>query len=372
MKNDYEIIIVGSGMIGLSIAKSLSKENYNSVLIVEKEETYGRGISSRNSEVIHSGIYYPNNTLKSKLCIEGNKKLYSFCKDHSIWNKRCGKIIVGQKHQTDIIHNLYKNAKLNNISGVKILKKNDITNYESLIHGDIALHIASTGIVSSHEFMDRLYNISINGQHDYLFKSTFLNAKKKLKGYKIELENYSGQIETVTSDWVINCAGLYSDLININNKKHPGIYFSKGSYFKLSSKWKNKFQHLVYPVPDERNKSLGIHLTINKDGFIRLGPNAYKLRNKNEDYSVDGNQKNSFYEEAKKYIKTLKLSDLEPDYSGIRPKINSGNSSNSDFYIKNEEDSGFPKWINLIGIESPGLTASLAIGDYVVKIIKNQ
>ena len=112
-----------------------------------------------------------------------------------------------KKHQTDIIHNLYKNAKLNDISEVKILK-NDISNYESLIHGDIALHIASTGIVSSHEFMDRLYNISSNGQHDYLFKSTFLNAKKKLKGYKIELENYSGQIETVTSDWVINCAGL--------------------------------------------------------------------------------------------------------------------------------------------------------------------
>ena len=371
MKNDYEIVIVGAGIIGLSIAKSLSEENYNSVLVIDKAGTYGRGISSRNSEVIHSGIYYQNNTLKSKLCIEGNKKLYSFCKDYSIWNKRCGKIIIGQKHQSDIIYNLYKNEKVNNIGEVKILKKNDISNYESLIHSDIALHITSTGIVSSHEVMDRLYNISCNSQHDYLFKSTFLKAKKNLKGYKIELENYSGQIETVTSDWVINCAGLYSDLININEKEHPGIYFSKGSYFKLSSKWKNKFQHLVYPIPNEKNKSLGIHLTIDKDGFIRLGPNAYKIQNKVEDYSVDSNQKNDFYEEAKKYIKNLKVSDLEPDYSGIRPKINSANNSSSDFYIKNEENSGFPKWINLIGIESPGLTASLAIGDHVVKIIKN-
>tara|TARA_Y100000591_G_scaffold331508_1_gene365645 strand:+ start:2604 stop:3722 length:1119 start_codon:yes stop_codon:yes gene_type:complete len=372
MKNDYQIIIIGSGVIGLSIAKSLSKKNYNSVLVIEKEDSYGKGISSRNSEVIHSGVYYKKNTLKSKLCIEGNKKLFSFCKEYSVWNKKCGKLIVGQKHQSSEIYKLYQNAITNDIGKVNILKKNDISSYENYIKGDIALFIASTGIISSHQLMDRLYTISCDNHHDYLFKSVFIKAIKKLDGYSIELKNYYGKKETVTSDWVINCGGLSSDSININKEKHPGIYYSKGSYFKLSSRWRNKFKHLVYPIPDKMNKSLGVHITIDKSGFARLGPNAQKILNREEDYFVDEKQKKFFFNEAKKYIKSVKLNDLEPDYSGIRPKINTINNSDSDFYIKNEKKSGFPNWINLIGIESPGLTASLAIGDHVLKLIENE
>ena len=144
MKNDYEVIIIGSGIVGLAIAKSLSEGNFNSVLIIEKENTYGRGISSRNSEVIHSGVYYQNDTLKSKLCIEGNKKLYSFCMKHSIYHKKCGKLIIGQKDQHEIIYELHKSAIANNIGDVTILKKEKIPFYENFIKGDIALHIAST------------------------------------------------------------------------------------------------------------------------------------------------------------------------------------------------------------------------------------
>ena len=371
MKNDYEITIIGSGIIGLSIAKSLSEKSHKSVLIIEKDNSYGKGISSRNSEVIHSGVYYKKNTLKSKLCIEGNKKLYAFCKKYSVWNKKCGKLIVGQKHQSEIIRKLYKNAVSNNIGEVKILEKNDISHYESQIKGDIALHIASTGIVSSHQLMDRLYKISCDGHHDYLFRSAFLKAVKIRNGYSLDLENYYGQKETVTSDWVINCAGLNSDTVNINKNKHPGIHYSKGSYFKLSTRWRNKFKHLVYPVPDKKNKSLGVHLTIDKNGYVRLGPNAQKLSKKEENFHVDDKQKTFFFNEAKKYIKNIKLTDLEPDYSGIRPKLNTLTNLESDFYINNEKKSGFPNWINLIGIESPGLTASLAIGDYVLKLIEN-
>ena len=369
MNNDYQIILIGSGIVGLSIAKSLAENDFSSVLIIEKEETYGRGISSRNSEVIHSGVYYQKNSSKSRLCLDGNKKIYSFCEQYSIWHRRCGKLIIGHKDQHDLVHRLYKNAQENNVSEIKILKKNEIPKYEKHIIGDIALYSGSTGIVSSHQLMDRLYNISQNKLHDYLFKTLFLDSTKTQNGYKTKLKNHSGQIETVTSDWVINCAGLHSDMINKNIPGIPAIYFSKGSYFKLSKKWTNIFNHLVYPIPDENNKTLGIHLTIDRDGSAKLGPSAEELPNKEENYYVNENQKSLFYNEAKKYIKNLSISDLQPDYSGIRPKLQSKNNALPDFYIKHEQDSGFSKWINLIGVESPGLTASLAIGDYIVDII---
>ena len=374
MKKDYDVVIVGAGVIGLAVAQSLTKIKNLSVLIIEKEENYGRGISSRNSEVIHSGIYYPPNSLKTKYCIKGRQLLYEFCNKHKIWYNKCGKIIIGQKSQYSEIERLYLRAKENGIDQIRIIKKNEIKNLEKYVKGEIALSVGCTGILSSHEFMSALYSISYNKGHDYLFKSEVVECGLlNNDGYKIKIINAYDDIESVTANWVVNSSGLYSDLISrmlFNDINVPKLVYMKGSYFKLSSKWNGKFNYLIYPLPDKTHGTLGIHLTFDRNGHIKLGPNAQLIKGRLEDYNVDNNDLDAFYYAAKKYIIGLKRDHLTPDHSGIRPKIR--NNQFSDFYIVNETEKGFPGWINLIGIESPGLTSSLAIGDKVANIIKDE
>ena len=373
MKKDYDAIIVGAGAVGLAIAHSLTKIKNLSVLVIEKEKDYGRGISSRNSEVIHSGIYYPPNSIKAKYCIEGRQLLYEFCDKYRVWYKRCGKIIICQKSQSYEIEKLYNRAKENGIDQARIINRHEIEKLETHVKGKTGLLIESTGILASHEYMSALYNVSGNSGHDYLFKSEVIQCERlNSNGYKIKVSNAMGEIESVTTNWVINSSGLSSDLVArmLDNKINvPNLAYLKGSYFKLSPKWNGRFNRLVYPLPDKKHSTLGIHLTIDRKGQIKLGPNAQLIKQRSENYDVNDNDLDAFYKSAKKYIIGLKKEDLTPDYSGIRPKININQFS--DFYIVNETKKGFPNWINLIGIESPGLTSSLAIGQKVLSIIKN-
>jgi len=373
MKKDYGVVIIGAGVIGLAVANSLANSNIKSVLIIEKDESYGRGISSRNSEVIHSGVYYPKGTLKQRLCFKGRKLLYEFCDRHNIWYNRCGKLIVAQRNDIEAIEKIYSQAKENNIESVYQIDSRVIQKKNEYISAYCGLQIDCTGIVSAHELMNTFYNISNSCDHDYLFKSEIYDASPINGGYELLIKNAYGNTEKVSCDIVINSTGLNSDcmakLIYDEENIIPEIIFSKGCYFKLSSKWKNKFNQLVYPVPDYANQSLGIHLTIDRNGAARLGPSAHLMNERIEDYSVNPELKMEFYKEAKKYIPLLKNEDLTPDYSGIRPKINKKEDVFKDFYIKNEKTNGFPGWINLIGIESPGLTSSMAIGQEVLDLI---
>jgi len=366
----FDVVIIGAGVIGLSIARAIGNKTNKSVLIIEKEDSFGKGISSRNSEVIHSGIYYKPGSLKSKYCVEGRKHLYDYCIKNNIWYNNCGKLVVSKSHQREQLEKLYQNAKDNGIDDVKIIEKNEINLLEPLIESDIALKVDCTGITSAHDLMLSFYNESQSHDHDYLFKTKVVGANKKNDDYAIDIENYYGEIEHVNCNWVINAGGLNSDLLGeLLNDDLPKIKFLKGSYFKLSSKWKNTFKKLIYPLPDIAHGSLGIHLTIDRDGMARLGPNADWIDNREEDYAVNDELINTFYKEGKKYISGLELDELTPDYSGIRPKIFSENNSMPDFYIQHEEEKGFPGWINLIGIESPGLTASISIGNEIAKIV---
>ena len=369
MGNDYQIVVIGAGVIGLSIAYQLQKSGITSVLILEKENNYGLGISSRNSEVIHSGIYYKPNSLKLKYCIRGKNMLYDFCEKNSVWYRKCGKLIVSQEEQSNQILDLYNNGVNNGLKNIELVYSHDITLLENKIKGHHGIFIKDTGIVDSHQFMNKLYQASYESNHDYLFKTKFISSKKISSGYEITLKNYSNNLETLTSDFVINCGGLQSDTIGKINENSPSITFLKGCYFKLSSKWKNSFKHLVYPLPEKNLKSLGIHLTIDKNGMARLGPNSFMIDKNREEYHVDSKLRKTFFNESRNYIKGLCIDDIHPDYSGIRPRLVTKNKSIPDFYIKNEKEKGFPGWINLIGIESPGLTSSLAIAEDISKII---
>ena len=364
----YKIVIIGAGVIGLSIARAISENSKHSVLVIEKEDSYGRGISSRNSEVIHSGIYYEPNSLKAYYCTLGRELIYNYCRKNHVWTKNCGKLIVGNKDQSSDLESLYNNAKYNNVPDIRIIDKKEIQKFEKFINSDIALYVGSTGIVSAHDLMTAFYKDSQSMDHDYLFKSEVVSIKQLDQGYELSILNAADEIETVCCEWVINASGLQSDIIgNMLGNKFPKLKYSKGCYFKLGSKWRNAFSHLIYPLPDQDKGSLGIHLTLDQTGSVKLGPSADWIENRDEDYSVDPALADRFYNEAKLYIKGLKKEDLSADYSGIRPKIWMNANPMPDFYISHEEENGFPGLINLIGIESPGLTASIAIGNDIAK-----
>ena len=366
----FDVVIIGAGVIGLSIARSLAEKTSLTALIIEKEESYGRETSSRNSEVIHSGIYYEKNSLKLKHCLDGKRLLYNYCKDNNIWFNNCGKLIIANNSQIDSLEALFKKAKENGLDGVHELSKKEILKIEQNLMADNALYIKSTGILSSHDLMTSFYIKSKNKDHDYLFKSKVVDVKQLTEGYELAISNPNGEIEKLNSKWVVNSSGLESGIISqMLSENSPKLRYSKGSYFKLSSKWRNKFKRLIYPLPDSKNGSLGIHLTIDKSAEAKLGPDAEWINFNKIDYSVNKNSMMKFFDEGARYLKNLKVEDLTPDYSGIRPKIYDKKNVFPDFYIQHEEKNGYPGWINLIGIESPGLTASISIGNEISSII---
>ena len=365
---DYDVVIIGAGVVGLAVARELAESSKKSVLIIEKESSFGKGISSRNSEVIHSGIYYPHDSLKAKYCTRGRELTYDFCEKNHIWYNQCGKLIIAEENQTDIVEQLYNRSKENNVPDTRIIDQNELISLEPQIRGNAALFVGCTGIMSAHEFMAAMQQISAEKEHDYLFMSEVVGIDQITDGYKVDIRNPDGDIEHVTAEWVINAGGLHSDMIAEmlgEEESFPKLKYSKGCYFKLSSRWRGQFRHLVYPLPDEKHGSLGIHLSFDQTRTVKLGPSAHWLNNRVENYDVEEALLALFHAGAAQYIKGLRIENLTPDFAGIRPKIYNEKNPLSDFYISHEEDKGYPGWINLIGIESPGLTAALAIGEEV-------
>ena len=368
MAADYEVVIIGAGVVGLAVARGLAEKGIKSVLIIEKEEAFGRGTSSRNSEAIHSGIYYPPDSLKARYCRLGREKLYPFCRENDIWYSRCGKLVVAQEGQEKDLQLLYENAQANDVPEMSLLDQKQVAVVEPEISVASALFVGCTGIVSAHELMAAFYRISEDSDHDLLLNAQTMAVEPKGNSYSISVKSPGEARYKVTANWVVNAAGLYSDRVaemlwGTDDTNRPVQHFSKGSYFKLAPVWRNRLQHLIYPLPDVNDDSLGIHTSFDAGGDVKLGPSADWLPERKEEYSVQEEDKNFFYKEAKRYLPDLKQEDLTPDFAGIRPKLVVPEGAYSDFYIQHEDNSGYPGWINLIGIDSPGLTAAIAIGE---------
>jgi len=373
MAADYQVVIIGAGVVGLATARALGNNGVESVLIIEKDQKFGTGISSRNSEVIHSGIYYPLDTLKSKYCIRGRDLLYDYCPGQNVYHKQCGKIIVAQENQKSDLEKLFLLGKYKNMGDMKWLEKNEIQDFEPSVSSSFGLFIPKTGIIDSHELMNAFYQESTQSNHDYLFKSEVLDISYKNSLYTIEINSPNGESEFATCNWVINAAGLRSDLVSnmlIPTDQTPTLVFSKGVYFSLTPNWSNLFNHLVYPLPDKDHRSLGVHVSFDRIGQVKLGPDAHFLKERIEDYSIDESLRNIFFESASQYLPGLQIEELSPNFSGIRPKIDSINHTFQDFYIRHEIDKGYPGFINLIGIDSPGLTSAIAIGEDVASWVQ--
>ena len=371
---DYDFLIVGAGVIGLACAEKISSLGYSCV-VIERNPGFGWETSSRNSEVIHAGIYYPQNSLKAILCVQGNKLLYEWCGIYNIPHRKTGKFIIAtDESEFSELDRLYDNAKRNGVEGISRYSIEQFKKVEPKVFAKEVLFSKDTGIIDSHKLMESLeYKAKSNGT-DFAYKHTVERIEKNTQGYKLEIIDPNGEKCLISANFIINCAGLDSDIIaekaGINADLHGyKLRYSRGHYFRLPSSKKNLVNHLIYPVPNKNLLGLGIHVTIDMNGELKLGPDTELLTDRIQDYSVNENLKEKFYKAVKRYIPSIDIEDLSPDQSGIRPKIYSENNDFKDFIIKEESDKGLPHFINLIGIESPGLTSCLAISEEVKRLI---
>jgi L-2-hydroxyglutarate oxidase LhgO len=370
---DAQITIIGAGVVGLAIAETVSKE-FSDVFLIEKHPTFGQETSSRNSEVIHAGIYYPKGSLKSRLCVEGKKLLYDYCKKNDIPCKNCGKLIVAtSENEISIIEGIQKTAFNNGVDDLKIIDKSKIAELEPSVYALKAIYSPSTGIVDTHSLMKRYETNTINNGGQIVYGSEVTGIRNIENGYEITLLDSDKNIYRFTSHIVINSGGLTSDIISemagLSDEKLK-IVFCKGEYFRLNPPKNRLLSRLVYPVPVHNLEGIGIHVTIDMDGGVKLGPDVTYLESNTYDYKVTPSKQEAFYKSARKFLPFLEFDDLSPEMAGIRPKIQKPGEPVKDFYIKEESERGCPGFINLIGIESPGLTSSLAIAKYVRKLIR--
>ncbi len=368
----FDYLIIGAGVVGLAVAESLSRGD-KSVLVVDRNSAYGQETSSRNSEVVHGGMYYPSGSLKAKLCVEGRRLLYDFCSSNKVPYKKTGKIIVATNEQEVIsLEDLLSLGRKNGVEGISIISKEEIDKLEPQVRAVAALYSTETGIIDSHKFMSALVELAKEKGAIFAYDCEFLKAEKTSEGYRVSAKN-AGEIIEIEANIIINSAGLDSDIvaeksgfdINANGYK---LHYCKGQYFRLSSLKAKMLNMLIYPVPKPSSGGLGVHVTVDMAGGVRLGPDDEYLNSRIKDYSINPSDGLKFYESVSQFIPFVRPEDLSTDTTGIRPKLQEQGGVFRDFVIKDEADQGFPGFINLIGIESPGLTASLAIAKRVASL----
>ena len=370
MPAEVNVAIIGAGVIGLATACELAQQQ-KGVFVFERNRTFGLETSSRNSEVIHAGLYYPQNSLKAKLCVEGKHSLYKLCERHGIAHKKLGKIIVAaNENEVAQLEEIYAQGRENGVGDLLLLSRTELRKLEPNVEARAGLFSPSTGIIDSHSLLKFLYSQAIERGVEFIFNTEVIGIGKKRTKYEVQISDRDG-VSAFTALGVVNSAGFNSDkmaqLAGLDiDKAGYRLHYCKGEYFSLSSKYKHVASRLIYPVPEQSGP--GIHLTLALDGRVRLGPNARYVEA--IDYGVDESQKEAFYNSVKKFLPLIELEHLEPESAGIRPMLQGPGEAFRDFVITHEEKAGFPGLINLIGIESPGLTASPAIARYVADIVE--
>jgi L-2-hydroxyglutarate oxidase LhgO len=367
-----DIVIVGAGVVGLAVARELSFKNKD-IFVLERNHAFGQETSSRNSEVIHAGLYYSKESLKTKTCIEGRRMLYDFCARFNIPHKKIGKLVVAvDESEVGDLEGLMHNARDNGVEGLEILSRKEIKDIEPAVEAEAALYSPETGIIDSHSFMKSLLDQFGANLGEVAYLSDLAGAKKIRDGFELSVDNKSDGVFKFETRLLINCAGLNSDKVSALvglAKDDYRIYYCKGDYFRVKPSKAGQVKHLVYPVPKPKRAGLGIHATLDLAGGMRLGPDDEYVNQLN--YDIDPGKSAAFAKSVATFMPFIENDDLTPDTSGIRPKLQGPGQSFRDFIIRDESDNGFPGLINLIGIESPGLTAALSIAKMVGKIAGN-
>ncbi|MAW32985.1 MAG: FAD-dependent oxidoreductase [Proteobacteria bacterium] len=369
MAESIDCLVIGAGVIGLAVTRKLAMAG-REVLLLEEQPTIGTETSSRNSEVIHAGIYYPPKSLKAKLCVQGKEMLYKYCKDRNIPHSKIGKIIVANSSdEENLLKNYVDRAAENGVRDLVWLQDKQIRQMEPALEFNSAVFSPSTGIIDSHSLMLSFQGDAENHGALMAFNSPLITGHVKQNGFNVDI----GGTEPMElhCNHLINCAGLKATLIaqkihGVPSNKIPTAFFGKAHYYTLSRK--SPFNHLIYPV-NKSTTSLGVHVTLDLAGQARFGPDLTWISG--VDYEFDNSREPMFYEAIRKYFPDLRDGELQPGYTGVRPKISGPNAPAADFEIQDSRHHGVPGLINLFGIESPGLTASLAIGDFVKNMIAN-
>ena len=365
------IIIIGAGVAGLAIASRLSKK-YKDIILLEQHDGFGRETSSRNSEVIHAGFYYPSDSLKAKLCVAGNRMLYELCEKNGIPYKKIGKIVIANtREEAKRVHTLFTQGKENGVPGLEMLTGEQVLAREPNIKAELGLWSPTTGIVDTHVLMKYFETAAMAQSVTIGYNCRVQGVQREGDGYSVAVLDADGEEMEIRSRIVINCAGLSSGAVaamaGIDTAKEGyTIHPCKGEYFSVSNRHRGRLAHLVYPAPTAI--SLGIHAVLKLDGSLRLGPNALYVDK--IDYDVDPSHRQDFFNTAKAYLPFLEFDDLSPDQSGIRPKTQAEGVAFRDFIVCEEKAKGLPGFIDLVGIESPGLTAAPAIAEYVAEIVE--
>ncbi len=362
-----DCVVVGAGVVGLAVARAMARAG-REVLVLEAADAIGTGTSSRNSEVIHAGIYYPQGSLKAKLCVQGKAMLYAYCQERGLPHRRCGKLIVATTQaQLVQLSGIQRKAQANGVADLVMLSREQAQAMEPLLACVGAAHSPSTGIVDSHAFM-----LSLQGDLEHSGGVVVLNTPVVRMAYRDSAINLEADDGTqLMAKTVVNAAGLQAVSLaqrfeGLNPSLVPPAYFAKGNYFTLSGR--SPFNRLIYPVPEAAG--LGVHLTIDLGGQAKFGPDVQWVDSP-DDLVVDPVRGDAFYAEVRKYWPGLPDGALIPGYAGIRPKINAPADLARDFMIQGLADHGVPGLVNLFGIESPGLTSALAIGAHVAHMISN-
>jgi L-2-hydroxyglutarate oxidase LhgO len=385
MQSDFDIAIIGAGVIGLSIAAKIPKKF--SVIIIEKNRTYGLESSTHNSEVIHAGIYYKIDSLKHKLCLNGNAMIYDWCEKYDVHYNKIGKLVVSlHDNESETFENAWELASKSG-ANVRRISKNELRKLEPSVNIAAGFLSSNTGIIDSVGFLKSLEFVAKNNGVNFGFNNNLQELNRNSKFFKLGVIDDDGSATEFTADIVINAAGHGSPNITRmlgypldgSNNNFPVFEqrINKGVYFDIiNSKINNAVHHLIYPVPKNQKLmqnyidkvgGLGIHLTKTLDGIIRLGPDTEWIKQRSSfsfDYQNSDNKLMNFFNAGKEFFPDLKIDDLVPSHVGYRTKINVLNEEYSDFLIWVHNG-----YVHLGGIESPGLTASLAIADKTLKLL---
>lgn len=370
MLPEIRVAVIGAGVVGLAIAAELAGR-HKDVYVFERNAGFGLETSSRNSQVIHAGIYYPPDSLKARLCVEGRELLYDICERHGIGCRRTGKIIVAiDENEVEYLERIREQGRQNGVGDLRLLSRGEVKKLESDIEAVAGLLSPSSGIIDCYSLMASLYKKAVEGGVKFAFNAEVVGLQKEVEGYRVEVKE-GGAISELAAMVVINAAGLCSDRIaqlagiDIDTAGYR-LHYCKGEYFSLHPGGRYAVEKLVYPVPGQA--SLGIHITPDLEGVIRLGPSEKYVDD--VDYRVDESQQEGFYQAVKGFLPAIEKEDLSPDFAGVRPKLQAPGEGFRDFVISHEVGAGSPGLINLIGIESPGLTASAAIAKRVAGLVR--
>ncbi|MCZ7481499.1 NAD(P)/FAD-dependent oxidoreductase [Rhizobium rhizogenes] len=365
---DIDAIIIGAGVIGLATARELSIRGL-SVIILESEREFGSATSSRNSEVIHAGLYYPAGSLKARLCVEGKARLYAFCQSHGVSHRRCGKLIAAaDEAETALLAGLKDKGEANGCEDLELIDERQALSLEPALACRAALLSPSTGIIDSHGYMLALLGEAEDHGAALAFNAPFERAQAINGGFRVHVGGKEPM--SLTCRLLINSAGLVAPMVakkieGLPAQAIPQARFAKGSYFSLTGK--SPFSRLIYPAP--HTHGLGVHLTLDLAGQARFGPDVEWVET--IDYAINPRRMEGFGDAIRRYWPGLPENALVPAYSGIRPKISGPDEPAMDFRIDGPETHGLAGLVNLFGIESPGLTASLAIAADIAERLRD-